>query len=460
MGCFAYNPYEGDDMLGITNKNKKSVFNGIGVALLLCALMALMPMAGFVDNNAGDVEFVNTNETTENDFFALPDSKIKAVEYENEPSDELIGMRDQTSKTFVQEDGKFVQLTHDSPVHFLGDNGAWADLDLNIKATASGWEVMDNTYTTQFGSEMAYGVAVQVNQFVDPIIIGINPTLMTIDETGTAPQPFEVTPSNDEVTVGGNMIRYPVAEGFAIDYAVENTQLKQNLIISERPVLQPNAAWFGFSEIMQIPTGYALFLGEDMLGEEITQTQDNLDIRNIETGELLAQIPSPLVVEEGADEPYLGTYFIQVSGSQVLISTVVESDWLLSDDRVFPLAIDPTIKVYSGSGGYCYKYYNNCYSTTSRYLYTYYAQQRYNPFSAYTFSSTSALPTAASVDAIKVHQRWSSKSGASTTNGVKMSVLEDCGYSNLARYSYTVPTASCSGVLSTTNYKSPPFYNT
>ena len=447
-------------MLGITNKNKKSVFNGIGVALLLCALMALMPMAGFVDNNAGDVEFVNTNETTENDFFALPDSKIKAVEYENEPSDELIGMRDQTSKTFVQEDGKFVQLTHDSPVHFLGDNGAWADLDLNIKATASGWEVMDNTYTTQFGSEMAYGVAVQVNQFVDPIIIGINPTLMTIDETGTAPQPFEVTPSNDEVTVGGNMIRYPVAEGFAIDYAVENTQLKQNLIISERPVLQPNAAWFGFSEIMQIPTGYALFLGEDMLGEEITQTQENLDIRNIETGELLAQIPSPLVVEEGADEPYMGTYFIQVSGSQVLISTVVESDWLLSDDRVFPLAIDPTIKVYSGSGGYCYKYYNNCYSTTSRYLYTYYAQQRYNPFSAYTFSSTSALPTAASVDAIKVHQFWSYKSGASTTNGVKMSVLEDCGYSNLARYSYTVPTASCSGVLSTTNYKSPPFYNT
>ena len=84
-------------MLGITNTKKRTVFNGIGVALLLCALMALMPMAGFVDNNAGDVEFVNTNETTENDFFALPDTK-KVVEYENEPSDELIGMRDQQPK--------------------------------------------------------------------------------------------------------------------------------------------------------------------------------------------------------------------------------------------------------------------------------------------------------------------------------------------------------------------------
>ena len=238
-------------MLGIKNTKKKTVFNGIGVALLLCALMALMPMAGFVDNTAGDVEFVATNETAEEEFFPLPDT-AKAVEYEYEPSEELLGMRDQTTKTFVQEDGKFAQLTHDTPVHFMGDDGAWTDIDLNIDATANGWEVMDNSFTTQFAAEMAHGVAVQVNQFVDPIIVGMNPTLMTIDETGTAPHPYIAAPSTQETTVGGNMIRYPVAEGFALDYAVESTQLKQNLVISERPVLEPSAAWFGFSELMQI----------------------------------------------------------------------------------------------------------------------------------------------------------------------------------------------------------------
>ena len=73
-------------MLGIKNTKQKTVFNGIGIALLLCALMALMPMAGFVDNTAGDVEFVATNDTAEEEFFALPDSK-KSVEYEYEPSE-------------------------------------------------------------------------------------------------------------------------------------------------------------------------------------------------------------------------------------------------------------------------------------------------------------------------------------------------------------------------------------
>ena len=412
--------------------------------------MALMPMAGFVDNTAGDVEFVATNDTAEEEFFALPDSK-KSVEYEYEPSEELLGMRDQTTKTFVQEDGKFAQLTHDSPVHFMGDDGAWTDINLDIVATANGWEVMDNSFTTQFAAEMANGVAVQVNQFVDPIIVGINPTLMTIDETGTAPQPFIVAPSNNEVTVGGNMIRYPVAEGFALDYAVENTQLKQNLVISERPVLEPNAAWFGFSEIMQIPTGYALFLGEDMLGEDITQTQESLDIRNIETGELLATIPVPVVYEEGAEEPYFATYFIQVSGAQVLLSTVVESDWLLSDDRVFPLAIDPTISTYSASGGDCYKYYNRCYVGTYRYLYKSYSTNYYNPWNRYTFTSSSALPTGASVDAISHHQYWQYKSGSSASNSVKAVILENCG-SGSSSYGWTIPTATCSGVLAPSAY--------
>jgi hypothetical protein len=138
-------------MLGNKNTKKTSVFSGIGIALLLCALMALMPMAGFVDNNAGDVEFVDSNTTAENDFFALPEA-VKTTDYEYEPSDELIGMRDQTTKTFVQEDGKFAQLTHDSPVHFMGDDGAWTDINLDIVATANGWEVMDNSFTTQFAA--------------------------------------------------------------------------------------------------------------------------------------------------------------------------------------------------------------------------------------------------------------------------------------------------------------------
>ena len=271
-------------MLGIKNTKKTSVFNGIGIALLLCALMALMPMAGFVDNNAGDVEFVATNDTAEESLLALPTSKDTGIEYEYEPSDELIGMRDQTTKTFVLEDGKFAQLTHNSPVHFLGEDGEWTDIDLNVVATVNGWEVTENTFTTHFAPETSNGVAVQVDQSVDPLIMGMNPMLITMDETTTTPELYMAAPSLDEVEIGGNMVRYPLAEGFSLDYTVSSNQLKQNLIVEERPILKETDAWFGFSEMMQLPAGFALFLGEEMLGEDMTQTQESLDIRNVETG--------------------------------------------------------------------------------------------------------------------------------------------------------------------------------
>jgi hypothetical protein len=432
-------------MLGNKNNKKTSVFSGIGIALLLCALMALMPMAGFVDNNASDVEFVDTNDTAESDLFALPDA-VKDTDYEYEPSDELIGMRDQTTKTYVTEDGKFAQLNHATPVHYMDDSGAWDDINLNVVATTNGWEVTENTYTTHFAPEMAYGVAVQPNQFVDPIITGIAPMVVTLDETGTAPQPYQVAPSQEGVSVGGNVLRYPVAEGFDLDYTVESTQLKQNLVIRERPVLEPNAAWFGLSETIQIPSGFALYLGDEMLGEDMTQTQEALEIRHVETGELLAEIPVPLVIEEGSDAPYTATFFIQVFGPQVVITTAVEADWLMSEDRVCPLAIDPTIKVYSNAGGYCYRYYRNCYSSTSRYTYKYYAQMRYMPWHRYTFTSSNALPSGATVDAIKWKSYLNYRSG-STSTSVKAAVLENCGSPTLSSYSHTMPTGTCSGAL-------------
>ena len=103
--------------------------------------MTLMPMAGFVSNDVENVDLVATNDTTEGEFPALPDSKETLTENEYEPSDELIGMRDQTTKTYVLEDGNTCSLTHQNPVHYIADSGEWTDINTNVIATPNGWEV-------------------------------------------------------------------------------------------------------------------------------------------------------------------------------------------------------------------------------------------------------------------------------------------------------------------------------
>ena len=432
--------------LGNKNKNKKTVMGGVGIALLLCILMALSPLTGLVQNDAPKetAEFAVANEASE-DFFALP-AINEPVEYEHDESSELEGMRSMNQKGFLTEDGDTALITSAEPLHYMSSIGSWEEVDLNIKATVDGWEVKENIYEVTFAPEAADGVSVKVHPNVDPIVTGINPIVMAFDETGTMPMPYRAAPSHEGASVGGNVLRYSLAEGFDLDYTVETSQLKQNLIIRERPILEENAAWFGLTEQMRLPVGYGLFLGDDILREEITQTQDELTIRNLDTGELLATIPVPTVMEAEATEPYHATYFIQVFGSTVILTTAVDADWLMDEDRQFPLAIDPSVKVKSGSGGYCYVYYAYCYSNSYRYLYRYYGSLYYMPWNKYTFTSSNALPTGATIDKIEWKQYVSYSYGYSS-NAITAVVMESCGTSN--RYSYTVPSASCSGALTT-----------
>ncbi len=431
-------------MLGIQNKNKKTVTGGVGIALLLCILMALTPMSGLVQNDAPKetAEFAIADEASE-DFFALPEVN-EPIQYEFDESSELEGMRAMNQKAFLTEDGETALLTSAEPLHYMSSVGSWDVIDLNIKATANGWVVEDNIYKVTFAPEAADGISITVNENVDPIITGVNPMVMTFDESGTMPVPHVVTPSQEGASVGGNVLRYPIAEGFDLDYTVESNQVKQNLVIRDRPVLEGDAAWFGLSEQMRLPIGYGLYLGDDILREEVTITQDELTIRNLETGALLATIPVPTVLEMNSTEPYHATYIVQVFGDTVVLSTVVETDWLMDEDRQFPLAIDPSVKVFSANGGYCYVYYGYCYTGSSKRLYRYYGTLYYLPWSKYTFTSANALPTGATISDIYWKQ-YVSGSTSYSSNAVKVSVMESCGMSNT--YSYAIPSSSCSGVL-------------
>lgn len=436
-------------MLGNKKNKKKTVFGGIGVALLLCALMVLMPMSGYVNNDekTATVESVEADSTGAEDYFALPE-KLAEADYEYDPSLELQGMRDAKTKAFLNEDGTITQMVANEPLHYMSGDGTWEDIDLNIQAYPEGWGVTENTFMTYFAPEVANGISVQANEFVDPVISGINPMLVTLDVSGSAPEPFIAPPASNGVDVGGNVIRYPLAEGYDLDYSVESTQVKQNLIVREAPVLPEAAEYFGLSEGMRMPVGYALFSGETMLGEELFKTQEDLQIRHIETGELLAEIPAPMIMEAGSEEPYTGTFFVQVYGPEILLITVVETDWLLDEDRVYPVAIDPSIRVNSATGGYCYIYYAYCYTSSYRYHYRYYGSYYYIPWHKYTFTSSTALPSGATVDKIEWKKYMNYAYGSTRTFQVK--VLESCGMA--PRYSYSMGSGSCSGSALSASY--------
>ena len=104
-------------MLGNKNTNKKTVMGGVGIALLLCALMVGMTMTNLVQNDAPQVEaeLAVANDDSD-DFFALPDV-YEPAQYEYDETSELEGMRSMNQKAFRLDDGSTTLITASAPLH-------------------------------------------------------------------------------------------------------------------------------------------------------------------------------------------------------------------------------------------------------------------------------------------------------------------------------------------------------
>ncbi|HIO25495.1 MAG TPA: hypothetical protein EYN17_06235, partial [Candidatus Poseidoniales archaeon] len=238
----------------VTNKNKVT-FGGSW--LLLTLLMIGMSWSAAVSPVTEKLQ-TSENDGAESidDLLTLPDEAMNPAdndEFGYDAGAELIGSRTETAKTFLKENGDFEVIVSPVPVHYL-DNGAWEEIDLTIESNEGGWSVTQNTYETYFGNDARQGVQMVVNG--QTIRYGIMPQVVVLDGNTLSPEPYMAKPSSEPIDIGGNVIRYPMMTGISLDYKVTSTQLKQNLVIREAPMLldhQKESGYFGIAETMILP---------------------------------------------------------------------------------------------------------------------------------------------------------------------------------------------------------------
>ena len=131
------------------NKNVKSVFGGIGVAALLCVLMVLMSWSAMVTNSDinsvdNDVNVSTLDKPVDNDLDADENNneRYDPAELGFDESNELVGMRTESSKTYLRDGGMF-EVHSLKPLHYKAGNGQFVELDTTIKSFDHGYYVQD-----------------------------------------------------------------------------------------------------------------------------------------------------------------------------------------------------------------------------------------------------------------------------------------------------------------------------
>ena len=382
-------------MKELRNRNVKSVFGGIGIATLLCVLMVLMSWSAMVTNSDINSESAveADSQDTKIDSMDKVDAETETTSFEVEEfgfdeDQEMLGMRTENTKTFLDDQGKQQVIVANKPLHYTNNLGQLVDLDTTIKTWDNGYYVEDIFNPVIFGNNAYEGFTMALDE--TEIVSGLDPMPVLVSQgqsfdsqlPGTKVAPINVindidqnyfTQPTDNVEIGGSSILYPLAEGMDLTYHVTPNMVKQELVIKElSPELKlhledstasvneadTSTSMFGLMETMILPENTELWAGDYMVtaADGVFAYSSLLTIRDATTGAVVAFIDAPVARDsssvEETDEPSdeISTkpnvqYFIEVAedGRSLEIVTAVNTDWLLDEYTVFPVLIDPSV---------------------------------------------------------------------------------------------------------------------
>ncbi|AZR73504.1 hypothetical protein BBF96_08965 [Anoxybacter fermentans] len=240
--------------------------------------------------------------------------------------EELIEKRTEFTKTFKQP-GKEVLFLSSSPLHYKDENGEWQDIDTTLKKESNflglnftGYEhsVKKNSLQVFFGNTLKKGIKLERK--------GYTLKIKLLDTRGT------------ENEVNGNIKRYiDVWENVDVQYEVYAGVLKEYIILKDKNARNS----FEF----QIKTN------KDM---EISQIEEGLIFSDSETGEEIFRLDNPFVFDRNSLKPDFDNISLSYEQKKKTINlkVTISRDWLESNEREFPVVIDPTfltVTVHVGS---------------------------------------------------------------------------------------------------------------
>ena len=206
-------------MIEMKNKNKRNVFSGVGIALLLCALMVLMSWSATVSNGDRAVNSAIVDDEKSTDNLLAEDNLLdeETDESEFDPNMEMLGMRTENSKTYVTDSGTATVYTSE-PQHMMNDYGQWVEIDYDIIATDAGYSLTSAPTNVDFGLEVEDGFSVELtpgfslDSGMDIALLDMSPMGISLNSVngmaGKGSDTYRINEmysfTTQEVSIGGN----------------------------------------------------------------------------------------------------------------------------------------------------------------------------------------------------------------------------------------------------------------
>jgi len=241
---------------------------------------------------------------------------------------ELVSERTAYSKRYANPDGTITEEIYSTPIHYRGTQGNWLSIDNNLAPVPDNnfeFANKDNKVKFLFGKNTRSQSLVRFqakNKWVD-----FRPVAASVYGT-------EIQQDNDVVndvygTIAEDTITYPnIFNNTSIAYKSCSQSLKESIILQ-----QPTFNYFSFEIKLH-----------------------KLNLLRSETGQLLLTDPesdatvayfvTPYMQDDKGATSQAVSLSLREENDKTYMDLLADSSWLSSQERVFPVVIDPTIVLY------------------------------------------------------------------------------------------------------------------
>jgi hypothetical protein len=307
-----------------------------------------------------------------------------------QPSQELIEKRTQNAKHFDNGNGTFTAVTGNT-YHYKDASGKWQDIDLTLQpASEQGFAFKNqaNEFESYFPAT-AGNSALQMKLGQTAFNWWSQPT-MSLSANGHLLQSFKPASKAPSLKSDGQTINYTgVYDGVTEQFVMKKNGIENNTIInhlSPEIMQSPSGTALSFSQFIPLQSGWTVDVnGEKKTGKfsaenfhiSIPGTTDGIyfgsilifdNSLNFSEAEMLYMSPIEKLSDkeklQRAENTLLCKYDIQFTDGGMIVSVNMPTDWLKSNNRAFPVTIDPTVTITPTpvySGGYFYAPTSNWY---------------------------------------------------------------------------------------------------
>ena len=292
------------------------------LSFLLVICMFFPAFAGVTSVSAEESQLpepIAADLSADAEDFTLPEivDAQEVIDYGYAARDRIAEATDLNSFVFLNSDGTSTLRLYDHPVKYIDETGTIQDITLTIEKHNDGYRTADNAIVTTFAQKLSDGIT----------LTGEDVTVRMLPADCVLPE------SVSRLSSDNKKVSYPYDSKTSYEYSLTYTGFKEDIVVEE---------YTGQTEYV-----FRLYTNGLMLTE-----RDGSYYLTDADGETKATVGDIIIFTADERNNTFGrmTHETVREHQEYLMTIHVDADYLRSEATVYPIRIDPTIEVTSGTG--------------------------------------------------------------------------------------------------------------